>query len=291
MTGVCRWLMNVVSHALEPDEQAAVLGDLAESGETGHRALAGLLGLAIRRQTAFWKDWKPWLALVGVVGIIGPKLLYISGTLLFPVYMDLRAYRQYGVLCGTGLTTWDETVFFVCTGLALVIWSWTGGFVLGSLSRRTIWITGSLYFLFGLLPLLSLLLRLILFPQQFVGLLYCGQRSILLFLAFLTVLASALLLVSAISGVRDGLRTLALTLPQAVLLTIATLALIAAAIWTGGWPHAAVIRWSGGTWDPSAGWQDRLFTFAVVSWPAGYLLTAAIFRRDTTAARTRRASR
>jgi hypothetical protein len=51
--------MNVVSHALEPDEQAAVLGDLAESGETGHRALAGLLGLAIRRQTAFWKDWKP----------------------------------------------------------------------------------------------------------------------------------------------------------------------------------------------------------------------------------------
>ncbi|HXR77165.1 MAG TPA: hypothetical protein VN737_14400 [Bryobacteraceae bacterium] len=287
MNRICWSLVDVLSRTLDPDERAAVLGDFSESREAAPQALRNLLGLVVRRQAALWKDWRPWLALVGVVGILGPKLLYISGTLLFPVYMDLRAYRQYGVLYGTGLTAYEETVLFVCQGLALVVWSWAGGFVLGSLSRRTIWITGSLYFLFGLLPFLLLFRSLILFSQQFVGLLYRGQGSILLLLALLTVLASALLLVSAISGVRQGVRRLALTLPQAGALTIVTLALIAAATWTGGWPHAAVIRWSGGAWDPSAGWQNRLFAFAVVSWPAGYLLATAILRRDTATAPTR----
>jgi len=273
------WLADMLSRALDVNERAAVLGDFAESGETGPQALRGLLGLVVRRQAVLWKDWRPWLALVGVVGIVGPTLLHMSSTLLFPVYMDLRTYRRHGVLYGTGLTTYEEAVFFVCTGLALVVWSWTGGFVLGSLSRRTIWVTGPLYFLFGLLPLLSLLRSLILFPQQFVGLLYRGQGSILVLLVLLTILASALLLVSAISGVRHGLRRLALTLPQAGALTIAALVLLAAATWTGGWAHAALVRWGRGVWDPSAGWQDRLFTFSLVNWPVAYLLALAVVQR------------
>jgi hypothetical protein len=289
MNRIWWWLVDVLSRALDPDERAAVLGDFSESHEPAPQALRNLLGLVVRRQAVLWKNWRPWLALVGVVGILGPKLLHISGTLLFPVYMDLRTYRQHGVLYGTGLNTHEEAAVLLCQGLALLVWSWTGGFVLGSLSRRTIWVSGSLYFLFGLLPLLLLLRSLILFPRQFLGLIYRRQGSILLLLTLLTVLAATLLLVPAISGVRHGLRRLALSVPQAGALATATLALIAAATWTGGWPHAAVIRWSGGTWDPSAGWQDRLLTFAIVSWPAGYLLATAIFRRDKTAAHKRSA--
>ena len=281
MNRICWWLVDILSRALDPDERAAVLGDFAESGETGPQVLRGLLGFVVRRQAALWKDWRPWLALVGVVGIVGPKLLRMSATLLFPAYMDLRAYRRYGVLYGTGLNTHEEAVVRLCQGLALLVWSWTGGFVLGSLSRRTIWVTGPLYFLFGLLPLLLLLRSLILFPQQFLGLIYRRQGSILLLLALLTVLAAALLLVPAIAGVRHGLRRLALSVPQAGALAITTLALIAAATWTGGWPHAALVRWGGGAWDPSAGWQGRLFTFSLVNWPTVYLLALAIFRRHT----------
>jgi len=57
----------------------------------------------------------------------------------------------------------------------------------------------------------------------------------------------------------------------------------AVTVWTGGWPHAAVIRWGGGVWDASAGWQHRLFSFGVLSWPAAYLLALAISRRQTQA--------
>jgi hypothetical protein len=59
----------------------------------------------------------------------------------------------YGVRYGTGLTGFEETVMLLSQGLALVAWSWTAGFVLGSLSRRTIWVTGTLYSLAGVYPL------------------------------------------------------------------------------------------------------------------------------------------
>jgi hypothetical protein len=283
MNRICWWLVDILSRALDPDERAAVLGDFAESRETAPQALCNLLGLILRRQAELWKDWRPWLGLLGVAVIMGPRLSRISGNLLFPVYMDVRTYWQHGVLYGTGLSAHEETVLFLCQALALVVWSWTGGFVLGSLSRRTIWVTGSLYFLFGLSPSL-VAPSLILFPLRILlaSIIY-RNASNLLPLACLAVLQTALFVLPAISGVRQGLRRLALTLPQAGLLTIATFALIVVATWTGGWPHAAVIRWSGGAWDPSAGWQNRLFAFGVVSWPAAYLLALAVFRRPTKA--------
>jgi hypothetical protein len=290
MNRICWSLVDVLSRTLDPEERAAVLGDFSESREAAPQALRNLLGLVFRRQTALWKDWQPWLALLGLALVIGPLLSRMSGTLLFPVYMDVRTYWQHGVLYGTGLTAYEEAVLFVCQGLALVVWTWTGSFVLGSLSRRTIWISGPLYLLFGLYPLLLLLPSLILFPLRIL-LVSTEYRKdfILLPWALLAILQAAIFVLPALSGVRHGLRRVALTLLQAGTLMVTTLALIAAATWTGGWPHAAVIRWSGGAWDPSAGWQNRLFAFAVVSWPAGYLLATAILRRDTTAAHTRSA--
>jgi hypothetical protein len=67
MTRICWWLVNVTSRLLEPDERDSVLGDFAESGETGGQALCGLSGLIVRREAALWKDWHPWLILGSLV--------------------------------------------------------------------------------------------------------------------------------------------------------------------------------------------------------------------------------
>lgn len=201
MNRICWWLVDVLSRTLHADERAAVLGDFTEARETGLRALRNLLGLVVRRQAELWKDWRPWLGLLGVAVIMGPRLSRISGNLLFPVYMDVRTYWQHGVFYGTGLSAHEETVLFFCQALALVVWSWTGGFVLGALSRRTIWVTGSLYFLFGLSPSL-VAPSLILFPLRILlaSIVY-RHASNLLPLACLAVLQTPFLLSPACATV------------------------------------------------------------------------------------------
>ena len=67
MIRISRWLVDTTARVLEPDERDAVLGDFAESGEAGGRALRGLLGLVIRRQAVLWKNWQPWLVLVSLL--------------------------------------------------------------------------------------------------------------------------------------------------------------------------------------------------------------------------------
>src|SRR5450759_2133589 len=62
-------LVETICRLLEPDERQAVLGDLAESGETGIRALAAVAGLVTRRQLGLWKSWRPWVALLGLLPI------------------------------------------------------------------------------------------------------------------------------------------------------------------------------------------------------------------------------
>jgi hypothetical protein len=59
--------VEMLARLLEPTEREAVLGDLAETGETGARAIRDLAGLVIRRQAAPWRDWRPWLATAAVV--------------------------------------------------------------------------------------------------------------------------------------------------------------------------------------------------------------------------------
>ncbi len=52
MTRICWRLAEFAFQALQPDERDAVLGDFAESGETGGQALLGVLGLVARSPTA-----------------------------------------------------------------------------------------------------------------------------------------------------------------------------------------------------------------------------------------------
>jgi hypothetical protein len=56
-------LAELASLMLESDERTAVCGDLLESGESGPRALYGVMGLVLRRQAALLANWRSLLAL------------------------------------------------------------------------------------------------------------------------------------------------------------------------------------------------------------------------------------
>ena len=144
------WSVGLMSRLLEADEREAVRGDLTESGTPGGRALCEVLGLVVRRQAAFWMDWRPWLALLGVVAPLGFLLSLVSswwanGSAIYAwLYVNnwTWAYLQ-SPGSRRDLVEISANFFVLCA--TLFCWSWTSGFVLGSLSRRTMWVTGTLF--------------------------------------------------------------------------------------------------------------------------------------------------
>jgi hypothetical protein len=127
-------LVGVVSHLLEPNEREVVLGDLEEGGENARQSLVAILGLVIRREAALWRNWRPWLA---AFGLALPFSFLLMG---FSLSVS-RAYQQYaGVHVGPGFA------LLLCNVLLLAGWAWTGGFVVGAISRRTLWVSAALSF-------------------------------------------------------------------------------------------------------------------------------------------------
>jgi hypothetical protein len=143
LSGLGWRLVNVVSELLEHDEREAVTGDLAEAGETSWQSLLDVLGLVVRRQAALWKNWRPWLA---AFGLALPSTFLLMG---FSVSISQTYQRFIGptILKTTGLTAGPGFSLLLCNVLLLVGWSWTGGFVVGSLSRRTVRVSAALSFL------------------------------------------------------------------------------------------------------------------------------------------------
>jgi hypothetical protein len=148
--------VDIASGMLDPTEREAVRGDLIESGETGSRALLDVLDLLIRRQAALWCDWRPWLVLTGLVLPLGTLLSLVSrntassSAIYIWFYannwdwnlLDTRGFWYGFAQCVPGV---------LLSNLALVCWSWTSGFLLASVSRRTIWLNGALFCLFLLI--------------------------------------------------------------------------------------------------------------------------------------------
>ena len=135
-------LADLVSQMLEPHEREVVQGDLLEGGESAWQSLVGILGLVIRREAALWKNWRPWLA---AFGLALPSSFLLMG---FSISVS-RAYQQLvGVplLHATGVAVRPGFTLFLCNVLLLAAWSWTGGFVVGSVSRRTVWVSAALSF-------------------------------------------------------------------------------------------------------------------------------------------------
>src|SRR5690349_5591237 len=72
------WIVEPVSRFLEHDERDALLGDLAESRQTGPRAFLDVLDVVIRRQARLWITWRPWLYLLGLIVPVGMLLSILS---------------------------------------------------------------------------------------------------------------------------------------------------------------------------------------------------------------------
>ena len=116
-------LAGLAGRLLDPGERDAVLGDIMESGEGGLRALFGILGLAVRRQALLWRQWRPWCA---AFAIALPGSLILMGA-------SLAAYRAWRQGLAASFPVGVERT------LLLAAWAWTGGRLVGSLSRRTLW--------------------------------------------------------------------------------------------------------------------------------------------------------
>lgn len=144
-------LVDDASDMLDPAECEAVRGDLAESGESAGKALCDVLGLVIRRQTGHLQNWRPLLALSCLTLPLGILLSLASrrtadGSAIYVWFYvsnsDWTILRNPGYW--RGLAEYAPGVFL--SYLALVSWSWTAGFLVRSSSRRTIWLSGGVFF-------------------------------------------------------------------------------------------------------------------------------------------------
>ena len=212
MTGVGRSLVEVVARLLERDDREVVLGDLAETGATTWQSLTEISGLVVRREAAPWAYWRPWLAAFAVAL---PSTLLLMGVSLSVscTYQRLTGPRSFGACAPTGQ---EDFPLLLCHVLLLLIWSWTGGFVVRSVSRRTFWASAAL-------SLLACVFCLARFREASVS-------SLCLFL----------FLPPAILGVQRGLRLIPITPRTAVVVaTIVTVLMTCAwrgrALWSFNW--------------------------------------------------------
>jgi hypothetical protein len=199
-------LVEVASRLLEGDEREAVLGDLVESEERAWKGLFGVMGLVVRRQALLWKSWRPWLA--------GFALALPSSFLLMGASLSV-SWSYQRLLCpellkAASLTKGSGLLALLCQALLLIGWSWTGGYVVGAASRRTLWASALLCYS----PCLFCLSR---FQVQSLS-----RFCLLLFL------------VPAIWGVRHGLRSSRLRLDAAIVLALAITALTVVASGSNG---------------------------------------------------------
>ncbi|HEY6412685.1 MAG TPA: hypothetical protein VIX42_03305 [Edaphobacter sp.] len=132
MTRVDWSLVETAAQLLERDEREAVLGDLIEAGEDAWRGLADVAGLVVRRQAGLWKSWRPWLV---AFGLALPGSLSMMGSSLSVSWKVQHLMSPNGAMAGAGF------MVLLCNVLLLIGWAWTGGFVVGSVSRRTVWVS------------------------------------------------------------------------------------------------------------------------------------------------------
>ncbi|HEY1756761.1 MAG TPA: hypothetical protein VGG72_15405 [Bryobacteraceae bacterium] len=142
MNRMCWWLAHRLSRGLESGERDAVLGDIAEAGEAGGEALLDLLSLTIRRQAALWSTARTWLAPAGLIAPVGMLVGgWSSGRRGFNwlgwVIGQIHTLLSQGVFGESGMTPADNVVRLVGGVFLIAGWAVIGGFVLGSVLRRS----------------------------------------------------------------------------------------------------------------------------------------------------------
>ena len=131
-------LSAIAGRLLLSDEYEIVMGDIAEAEEGVFRGWLEVIGLAVRRQLELWKMWGPWLTLLGIALPATLTLLWLS----FSISLSLMRSAGLGVQSSPPL----EGLPFACQAVLLITGSWTGGFVLASASRRTVWANATICF-------------------------------------------------------------------------------------------------------------------------------------------------
>jgi hypothetical protein len=143
-------LARLLALALEPGERSVVLGDLIESHASAGRAVRDVASLVARRQLALWAVPAPWIALLALALPVGVLLSHVSRMWSDGSVVYLKAYVEgftwtYVTNPGSRLDMAQLATWFVLNAVALWVWSWTAGFALGRLSRRTLWLTGAVF--------------------------------------------------------------------------------------------------------------------------------------------------
>jgi hypothetical protein len=212
MTNVGWSLVEVASQLLERDEREAVLGDLVEAGKGASQGLFDVLGLVIRRQSVPWRSWRPWLA---VFGLALPSSFLLMGFSL-SVSWTYQHFIHPEVTQANGLSASSGLWLLLCNVFLLAGWSWTSGFVVGSLSRRTLWAS----------------IAACCFPC-----LFCLARFRVESMSKFCLL---LFLLPAIWGVLEGLRLTRIKLVSAIVLAVGLMLLMISAwsskgLWTLHW--------------------------------------------------------
>lgn len=128
-------LVELGTRLLDPEEREVVLGDLVETHETTWRGLLDVFGLVLRRQAGLWRDPRPWLAGF-VVALPSTYLLMIAS---FSVSCTYQRLVNHTIFVGNWPTGQEGFPLLLCHMLLLIAWSWTAGYVVGSVSRRTLW--------------------------------------------------------------------------------------------------------------------------------------------------------
>lgn len=290
MNRICWWLAEIASQALEPNERDAVRGDLAECGDTAGRALRDVAGLVARRQAELWGDWRPWVVLAALIVPLAMLLSIMSGitadrsatyTWLYANNWDwaLLRYREFWYELR------DSMAFLFVKFLPLVCWSWTAGLIMGAVSRRLA-LTNAFLFCIALLSgalfgapryvawcreFVRQSLRLPLPPDQHDPISALGFYKVV----FPLIVVAVLVAIPCLLGMRRGVDLRRLRPSNAVIWTVAVVALgvlviqePGAGFWLAAYRHPEF-------WHS---WQMRVLQM-VVYWPAVYLIIEAVARR------------
>jgi hypothetical protein len=220
MNEIASPLVGLVSKLLDRDEREAVLGDLVETNESSWLGFLDVFDLVFRRQVGLWKNPGPWVAGFVITLPSSYLLMYVSLSVSC-TYQRLVNHKVYGWHWPTGH---EGFPLLLCHIFLLIAWSWSGGYIVGSVSRRTLWVSAGL----SVLP-----------PIYFVCMHPSGPLSRICFFLFL---------VPAIFGAQRGLRNARLSLHWSSLLALTTTVLMICAwsnnaLWVLNWT-LILLAWS-----------------------------------------------
>lgn len=203
MRGQCRisgiaWrCIEAAAGLLTPLEREVVLGDLAETDLGACRGLADVFGLVVRRQLQVLTGWRPWAAVFGLT-VPGSLLLMGYSVSVSSIYESVIAHK---ILLGATPVMDEPFIQLLWRGLLLIGGSWICGFVVGTMARRTLWLS----VVSSCFPCLFCLARF-------------REPSLSRFCLFI-------FLLPAFSGVRHALQSIRINLVLTLILAIATTAL------------------------------------------------------------------